>query len=114
MADIVKTSRSGSGSRAVTVSTLTATDAFTYAAGDELYIQNNSGGALTPNLKGAAATTTPVQGLGDVDVSGGYTLPSIADGESVMVPLDTVAKYLIGEVMVTGGDAATAYIITNN
>ena len=52
-----------------------------------------------------------VPGIGNVDVSTGYTAPSIAIGEDAAIPLLSVGKYLTGVVTVTGGDGATAILL---
>ena len=112
MATITPTSMSGSGSREVNVTTLGASDTFTYVPGSTLILNNVTGGALTPNIDGDGATTVPVRGIGAVDVSGGYDVPSIGAGESAAIPLDTIAKYLQGDIAVTGADGIEAQLLT--
>ena len=112
MAVITATKMTGSGSRAITVTTLGASDTLTYEKGAVLYLNNVTAGALTPNIDGDGATTVTVAGLGSVDVSGGYTFPSIADGATVAIPLDTISAYLKGTVTVTGGDGIEASLLT--
>lgn len=112
MATITATSLSGSGSRSVTVTTLGASDTFTYVPGSTLILNNATAGALTPNIDGDGGTTVPVRGVGSVDVSAGYDVPSIAAGASVAIPLDTIAKYLQGTIAVTGGSGIEAQLLT--
>lgn len=112
MAVITKTSMTGTGARVVTTTTLGASDTFTYTKGDILLLQNDSGGALTPNIDGANGTTVAVPGVGQVNVSGGLTLASIADGATVAIPLDSVNKYCQGTVTVTGGSGIVASLLT--
>jgi len=112
MAEIIATDMTGSGSRAVTVTTLGASDTFTYVKGQVLVINNITVGAITPNFDGANGTTVPVNGVGSIDVSGGYTTPSIAAGAYAAIPLDTIAKYLQGVVTVTGGDGAEVSLLS--
>lgn len=113
MAVITATSLTGSGSRAATVTTLGASDTFTYAAGQILVINNVTAGAITPNLVGDAATAQACPGVGSIDVSGGYTTDSIAIGESAAIPLKSISAYLTGtEVTVTGGDGAEVYLLS--
>ncbi len=112
MATIAATAMTGSGSRAVTVTTLGASDVFTYVKGSILILNNVSAGALTPNFDGDGATTLGVAGVGDIDLTAGYTAPSIGAGESAAIPLDTIKEYLVGETTVTGGDAIEAQLLT--
>jgi secreted protein with Ig-like and vWFA domain len=114
MATITATSMTGSGAREVTVTTLGASDTFTYnAARSPVIILNNvTGGALTPNFDGDGGTTVPVAGGGaGLDVSSGYTTASIAAGESWAIPLSTIAKYLTGTIALTGGTGIEASIL---
>ena len=111
MAEIVKTSLSGSGSREMVITTLGSSDTFIYQVGDIMIVDNVSGGAITPNLDGDGSTTIPVAGYGEIDVSGGYDVPSIANGEKAVIPLDTISSYLKGTVTVTAGDGAKVSII---
>lgn len=112
MATITPTSMTGSGDRAVNVTTLTASDTFTYVPGSVLILNNGTAGALTPNIDGDGGTTVPVRGVGSVDVSSGYTTSSIAAGDSVAIPLDTIAEYLEGTIAVTGGSGIEAQLLT--
>lgn len=112
MAAITATSMTGSGSRAVTATTLGASDTLTYVPGSVLILDNVTAGALTPNIDGAGGTTVPVAGIGSVDVSSGYTTPSIAAGAKAAIPLDTIKEYLKGVITVTGGSGIKASILT--
>lgn len=110
MAVIAQTSIAGSGSRAVTETTLTATNSMTYAVGGILVLRNPTAGAVTANIDGDGGTTVPVSGVGSVDVSGGYSTGSIAAGASVAIPLDTIAQYLKGTIAVTGTGLVATYL----
>lgn len=112
MATITPTSLSGSGSRAVNVTTLTASDTFAYVPGSILVLNNGTAGALTPNIDGDGAASVPVRGVGSVDVSAGYDVPSISAGASVAIPLDTIAEYLKGTIAMTGADGIEAQLLT--
>ena len=103
----------GSGARTVSVLTATASDTITYQAGDILMIDNGTAGALTPNIKGAAGTTYPVPGLGDVSVTAGFTLASIPAGTKVAIPLDTIRAYLQGVITITGATGAKLLLLRN-
>jgi H+/Cl- antiporter ClcA len=111
MAVITETLLTGTGAREVIETTLGASDTLTFKSGSNqvLTIRNDTAGAITPNIVGDSATTVSVSGYGSVDVSGGYTTPSIAVGETFGIPLDSIRKYLSGDVVtVTGGDGAIA------
>lgn len=112
MAAITATSMTGSGSRAVTVTTLGASDTLTYVPGSVLILNNVTAGALTPTIDGAGATTVSVAGIGSVDVSSGYTTPSIGVGAYAAIPLDTIKEYLKGVITVTGGSGIEAQLLT--
>ena len=113
MAEIAKTSVTGSGEKAVTVTTLGASDTLVFKKGVNatLILNNVSGGALTPLIVGADATTFPASGLGNIDVSGGFQLGSIGVGLTVALPLDSIAGYLDGVITLTGGDAIEAQLL---
>ena len=112
MATITNVNMSGFGSRTLTATTLSASDSFEYVQGKNqtLVIENGTGTAITPNIVGDAATTVSVRGVGTVDVSAGYDVPSIADGEAAAIPLDSIYRYLAGDIAMTGADGATAYL----
>lgn len=113
MAVITATSMTGSGSRAVTVTTLGASDTFVFNPDKKpvLYLNNVSGGALTPLIDGADGTTTPCEGVGDVDISAGLLLSSIGIGDTVAIPLNSISAYLKGVITITGGDAIEATLL---
>lgn len=113
MATITATDMTGSEDRAVTVTTLGASDTFTYNANKDpvLILNNVTGGALTPNIDGDGGSTVTVAGIGDVDVSGGFTTDSIAAGDTVAIPLNSISKYLQGTITVTGGDGIEATLL---
>lgn len=111
MAVITKTSMSGQGSRALAITTLGASDTFTYEAGDVMVINNVTVGAITPNLDGDGSTNAALPGYGsDVPVSAGYDVPSIPAGDYAVIPLDTIKLWLKGTVTVTAGDGAEVAI----
>lgn len=117
MPAITPTDMTGSASRAVTETTLDgSTDSFVYRPGvnQTLVLRNATGGALTPTIDGDGGTTKPVAGLGDVDVSAGYTTPSIGAGEVAAIPCDTIAGYLQGTIAITGGTGIIATLLEFN
>lgn len=113
MATITKTSTGGTGARALAETTLTASDTFTYApnTGMVLSLRNPTAGALSPVIDGNAGTTVGVPGVGNIDVSGGYAVGSIAAGAAVAIPLDSIRHYLQGTIAVTGGSGLIATLI---
>jgi len=113
MAAITATSMLGSGARAVTVTTLGASDTFTYNKSRRpvLVLDNVTAGALTPNIDGAGGSTVPVAGVGSVSVASGYTTPSIAAGAKVAIPLESIEAYLQGVIALTGGTGIKASIL---
>jgi len=111
MATIASTALTGSGSRVVTETTCGASDTFTFTSGDILLLKNGTASALTPNIVGADATTVPVGGVGSVDVSAGYDVPSIGVGAAVAIPLSTISGYLTGTIALTGADACVAQLL---
>jgi hypothetical protein len=111
MAALSATSLSSVGANTTPSSTLTASDTFTYSSNSNqiLVLRNGTGGALTVNLLGNAATTVAVPGYGNVTVSAGYSTGSIAAGATVTIALNTIAAYLSGtSVTVTGGTGISA------
>lgn len=113
MATITATDMTGSGDRAVTVTTLTASDTFTFNANRDpvLVLDNVTAGSLTVNIDGDGATTVPVSGAGSFDISAGYSTSAIAPGAKVAIPLSTIAKYLAGTIAVTGGSGIEAALL---
>ena len=106
MAVITPSSITGSGQKAVTVTTLGASDTFVYnaAAKAVLYLNNITAGALTPLILGDAATEQSCAGVLPIDTSTGLTLTSIGIGDTVAIPLDSINGYLKGAITITGGD----------
>src|SRR5690349_2085411 len=113
MATITATSMQGSGQRTVTETVLGASDTFTYneTANPILVLRNGTGGALTVTIDGAGGTTIPVDGIGDVSVSAGYSTGSIAAGVLKMIPLKTIRHFLQGAIAVTGGTGISASLL---
>lgn len=113
MATITPTDMTGLGARAVTITTLGASDTFVFtrAKAPILILNNVTGGGLTPKIDGDGGTVVPVDGIGDVDVSAGLTLASIGAGDSVAIPLNTISGYLSGTIAVTGGTGIEAQLL---
>lgn len=113
MAIIAATQMTGQGARAVTVTTLGASDTFVFNRNKSatLILNNVTGGPLTPNIDGDGGGNFPAPGLGTVDVSGGLTLDAIAAGATVAIPLDSISAYLQGTITVTGGTGIEASLL---
>lgn len=111
MAVIAPTSLGGPGQRAVTETTCTSSDTLTYEAGDILLLRNPTGGALTPTIDGADGTTWPSVGIGNVAVSSGYSVGSIAAGAARAIPMDSIHAYLQGVITMTGGTGLIAVLL---
>jgi hypothetical protein len=113
MPAIAATSIAGSGKAAVTLTTLNGTDSLTYREGNKpiLVLHNPTAGAISPVIDGNGGTTVAVQGLGSVDVSGGYAVGSIAAGACVAIPLITIREYLKGTIAITGGSGLAAALL---
>jgi hypothetical protein len=115
MAVIAETLMTGTGSRTLTVTTLSSSDTLVYkqGAGQVLVLDNVTGGALTPLIDGAAGTNVSVPGVGLVSVAAGYTVPSIGAGARAAIPLDSISAFLQGVVTVTGGSGIKAVLLSN-
>ena len=110
MATIVKTSLSSAES-VVTETTLDGVDdTFVYdgSKGGLLILTNDTAGALTPVITGADATTISVSGVGEIDLSAGYTMAEIADGTVVTLKVNNISQYLKGTITITGGTGLVA------
>jgi hypothetical protein len=113
MAVIAKTSIQPAGAVTVTRTTLGSSDTLVYDSTKDpiLILDNTSGGALTPNIDGDGGTTVNTPNLGNVSVSSGITLASIANGACVAIRLNTIPGYLQGTVTITGGSGIKASIL---
>jgi hypothetical protein len=103
MANIIKTSVGGAGTRPITEIVLTATNDLTYepGAGHVLILRNPTAASIDCVLRGADSTTVNFPGAPFISVAGGYSTP-VPAGAVRAIPLDTVAAYLKGPVTVTG------------
>ena len=113
MADILPTDMTGFGTRAVVETTLGASDTFTYdkLKRQVIILDNQTAGALTPNIDGDGAGSVEVGGVGPVDISGGYSTGEIAAGNSIAIPLTSIDRYLSGIIDVTGGTGIVASLL---
>ena len=113
MATITSTNGQGSGEKTVTETTLDGTDTFTYKAGvnQTLTLRNATGGALTPLIDGDGAGTVEVSGVGAIDISAGYQMGSIGAGEVATIKTETIKKFLVGTIAMTGGTGIVATLL---
>ncbi|WP_288063626.1 hypothetical protein, partial [Herbaspirillum sp.] len=113
MATIAATSLNSIAPVTVTETTLTGTDTFVYDPTKTQYLilRNDTAGALTPNIDGDGATTQYALGIGNVDLTGGYTFASIAAGATVVVDLADIKAYLAGTISMTGGTGIVASLL---
>lgn len=113
MATIAPTLMTGPGQRALVETTLTAANVFTFlpGTGQILILRNPTGGALTPVIDGADGTVYPVAGIGNVDVSAGYSVGAIAAGAVRAIPLDSIAAYLSGAINISGATGIVASLL---
>jgi hypothetical protein len=114
MATITATSLGGSGQRTMTRTTLTGTaDTFTYTKGAILVLENPTGGALSPTITGASASSSiPVPGYGTVSAASGYAVGSIASGAAKVIPLDSISAFLTGAISITSGTGLVAALLS--
>lgn len=110
MPAITATSMTGALVRTVTQTTLNGSDSLTYNSDRRavLTLRNPTAGALSPVIDGDGGTTVPVAGIGNVSVSSGYAVGSIAAGAAVVIPLDTIKEYLRGTIAITSGSGLVA------
>lgn len=113
MATITPTKMTGIEDRTINETTLGASDTLEFNASKDqiLILRNETAGALTPNIDGDGATTVQVKGIGEVDVSAGFDFASVAAGEVVALPLNTISHYLSGTIALTGADGMVAQLL---
>lgn len=74
---------------------------FTPRVGQILILRNPTGGTISCTIDGAGGSTVGVPGVGDVDVSSGFTF-DVDAGEVEAVWLDSISEYCRGTIAVTG------------
>jgi hypothetical protein len=113
MAVITASKITGSGQKPVTETVLGASDTLVYnrETSPVLYLNNETAGPLTPLIDGDGGTTVPCAGIGDVDVSAGLLLSSIAANAVVAIPLNSISAYLNGVVTITGATGIVASLL---
>lgn len=113
MPAITATNMVGVGAKALTETTLDGSDSFTFNEYKNpiLTFRNPTAGALTPVIDGDGGSTVNVQGLGVIDVSGGYSVGSIAIGGSKVVRVNTIKEHCQGTIAITGGTGLVATLM---
>ena len=111
MPAITATSITPEGAITVSETTLDGSDTLTYQRGDILVLRNPTGGAISPVIDGAGATTKAVPGVGSIDISGGFAVGSIAAGAVATLRLDSIASYLQGTIAVNSGTGLIAALL---
>lgn len=114
MAVITPTTVSSVGATTVTTTTMTAADTLTYQRelNPILVLRNGTAGPLTVNIKGNAATSASVPGIGAVSLAAGFSTGAIGAGATVAIPLRTIERWLEGTVVnLTGGTGISAKLI---
>lgn len=118
MAAITITKRQGAP-HAVTITALGASDTLAYAAKKnmELVLQNTTASPVTATIDGdGASAALPIPGTGgdtkDLTTGKAVVVPGTI-GATVRVPLDAMAQYLVGNVVVTGGTGLNAHVLSD-
>jgi hypothetical protein len=106
------------GATTLTRTVLSASDTLAYVPGanQQLYLANNTGGALTVTLTGSTAPATyiiPGTGGATIAPSAGKTIGPIAASSTVEVSLDDLSLYLQGVITITGGTGIVATVLSN-
>lgn len=111
MPAITATSIKGRGAIAITETVLDGSDSLTYNRGAILTLRNDTAGSLSPVIDGDGGSTIGVEGLGDVDVSGGYAVGAIAAAAVRTIRLDTISEYLKGTIAVNSATGIVATLL---
>jgi len=113
MATIAPTNVSGSGVVSVTETILGASDTFIFKRNkrQKLILRNDTVGALTPNIDGDGSSDVGIDGIGSIDVSGGFDVGSMAADEVVSINTDSIREYLKGTIEITGGTGLVAILM---
>lgn len=117
MADLEQTSLQNSeAGEVVTVDVLTVSDAFAYSPGygQVMLLQNTTGSPVSPIITGESPRPEfSVKGVGDIDLTGGYAVGPISDGDMVAVNLDSLEFWMEGSrAFITNGTGLLCSIIT--
>lgn len=108
---IVATSIKGLGAVTVTETVLDGSDSLTYNRGAILTLRNDTAGSLSPVIDGDGGSSVGVEGLGDVDVSAGYSVGAIAAAAVKTIRLDTISEYLKGTIAINSATGIVATLL---
>ena len=113
MAIIAPTNTKNSGVVDIIETTLGASDTFVYKQNvrQRLVLTNGTAGALTPLIDGDGSTSENIDGIGAVDVSAGFQIPSMGIDEVISINTDSIRAYLKGTIAITGADGITAVLM---
>jgi len=113
MATITPTTTSSSGVVSITETTLGASDTFVFKrnAKQRLILRNDTVGALTPLIDGDGSTSVGIDGIGSIDVSGGFSVGEMAADAVVSLNTDSIREYLKGTIEITGGTGIVAILM---
>lgn len=114
MPAITATELKGLGTIAVTETTLDGSDSLVYDASKEqvLILRNPTSGAISPVIDGNASSNAfGVDGVGSLDLTGGYQVGSIAAGAVKAIRLSTIRHYLEGTIAINSGTGLVAVLL---
>ncbi len=114
MPAITATDMGGSGAKSITETTLNGSDTFVYDGNRDpiLYLRNPTAGAISATIDGSGASTTHgIEGVGTMDLSGGYAVGSIAAGAAKAIRLSTIRHYLEGTIAINSGTGLVASLL---
>lgn len=114
MATITPTDMKAAGAVDTTTTTLDgSSDTFAYNPGKEpvLIFNNTTAGAISPVITGSGATEYVCEGVGPIDLSGGFNVGSIAAGASVTIRLRSIDHWLRGTIDITSGTDLEAQLL---
>lgn len=117
MADLLQTTLKVKGATDVVLNLLDDNETFVYQpdGNQVMIIHNVTGSAISPLLMGDAASAAfKVQGIGTIDLTGGYAVGSIEAGEAVTIPLESVRHWIAGISSIVNAAGATCIITTND
>lgn len=109
MAALSSTNGTGQGAFTITEITLGSSDTITYDATKKqfLHLRNPTGSTVTPVIDGDGSTTASIDGIGSVDLTGGYPI-AIPAGATKGVVLSTVRNFCLGVVAIKSGTGVVA------
>lgn len=111
MAAITTQSLAQDGVFALTLTTLTALDTITYSANEYILFYNSTAGSLTAIVKGNAATSKSVDGIGAVSLSAGVSV-IVPAGAYRVLNVNSRKEFMTGtSVTVTGAVGLSAAVL---